>query len=395
MNFKISYNISVFLTQVMYCSEECRTSSWINNHYIDCPLLGVLQKLEIGKMGFLALRIIIKVCKGQNLASLLKSVEDESRGSERNKGFNNNGTYSSSNYRPIYWLVENTEKRSVGDLFRRAVMAACILNCLETMTDFFPIDATSSSESSHQKLLVGGLLLRHLQNLPCNAHEVSELVRIEAGNDKEGVPIWKSIEIGAAAYAMLSLLNHSCDPNVVRHSYQGDTAVLRAISLVAKGEQVLDNYGYHYALHDRAERRSHLEMQYYFTCRCTACTEDWPEYSLLPDTNPTYLCTRCRHNLPVQVNDPRRSKVITCTYCSEPHNMPDIINKIEKSSEEFSQNLKLVMSGKGCCWEELAQKFICHLQLLEKFIQRPWKEYNNCQEAIKQCFAMTSNCYRY
>lgn len=234
MNFKILCNISVFLTQVMYCSEECRTSSWINNHYIDCPLLGVLQKLELGILGFLALRIIIKVCKGGNLDSLLKSVEGEGRQSDKNKGFNNNGTYSSSDYRPIYWLVGNTEKRSVADLFKRAVIAACILNCLETMTDFFPTDATSPSESSHQKLVVGGLLLRHMQNLPCNAHEVSD----DAGNDREGVPMWKTIEIGAAAYAMLSLVNHSCDPNVVRHSYQGDTAVLWAIRPIAKGEQV-------------------------------------------------------------------------------------------------------------------------------------------------------------
>lgn len=56
--------------------------------------------------------------------------------------------------------------------------------------------------------------------------------------------------------------------------------------------QVLDNYGYHYALHDRTERRSHLETQYHFTCVCTACTKDWPSYNLLPNTNPTYLCTR-------------------------------------------------------------------------------------------------------
>jgi SET and MYND domain-containing protein len=222
----------------MYCSEECHTSSWISNHYIDCPLLGVLQKLEIGKMGFLALRIIIKVCKGQNLESMLKSVEDDGKWNERNKGFNDDGTYSSSDYSPIYWLVGNTEKRSVGDLFRRAVIAACILKCLETMTDFFPLDTTSPSESSRQKRLVGGLLLRHLQNLPCNAHEVSELVGIEAENDREDMSMWKSIEIGAAAYAMLSLVNHSCDPNVVRHSCRGDTAVLRAIRPIARGEQV-------------------------------------------------------------------------------------------------------------------------------------------------------------
>jgi SET and MYND domain-containing protein len=200
--------------------------------------LGILQKLEIGKMGLLALRIIIKACKGQNVESLLKSVEVEGKCSERNKGFNDDGTYSSSHYSPIYWLVGNTDKRSVGDLFRRAIIAACILNCLDTMTDFFPIDTTSMSESSHQKWLVGGLLLRHLQNLPCNAHEVSELVRTEAENNEEGAPVWKSFEIGAAAYAMLSLVNHSCDPNVVRHSYQGDTAVLRAVRPIAEGEEV-------------------------------------------------------------------------------------------------------------------------------------------------------------
>lgn len=56
--------------------------------------------------------------------------------------------------------------------------------------------------------------------------------------------------------------------------------------------QVLDNYGYHYALHEKTERRSHLETQYHFTCECNACTEDWPNYSLLPNNNPTYLCTR-------------------------------------------------------------------------------------------------------
>jgi len=56
--------------------------------------------------------------------------------------------------------------------------------------------------------------------------------------------------------------------------------------------QVLDNYGYHYALHHQRDRISHLETQYYFTCRCIACTEDWPCYNLLPDADPIYLCVR-------------------------------------------------------------------------------------------------------
>jgi hypothetical protein len=75
--------------------------------------------------------------------------------------------------------------------------------------------------------------------------------------------------------------------------------------------------------------------------------------------------------------------------------MTEIISNIEKSSEEFAHNLEHVMLGKHCHWEELAQKLVCHLQLLDRFIQRPWKGYNDCQEAIKQCFAMTANCYKF
>jgi len=108
-----------------------------------------------------------------------------------------------------------------------------------------------------------------------------------------------------------------------------------------------------------------------------------------------YNLYRCRHILPSPAVDPSENKVAICNNCKESHNMTEIISNIEKSSEEFAQNLEQVMSGKGCHWEELAQKLVCHMQLLDRFIQRPWKEYNDCQEAIKQCYAMTANCYSY
>ena len=57
-----------------------------------------------------------------------------------------------------------------------------------------------------------GILLTHLQNLPCNAHEIAE-IEVPSGSVKDSV----QSEIGAASYGTLSLINHSCDPNVVRH----------------------------------------------------------------------------------------------------------------------------------------------------------------------------------
>jgi hypothetical protein len=80
------------------------------------------------------------------------------------------------------------------------------------------------------QIAMGSVLLRHLQNLPCNAHEINELeLTNPAANAKDST----LNEVGAAVFGVLSLLNHSCDPNVVRHSY-GCTGVVRAIRTIRK-----------------------------------------------------------------------------------------------------------------------------------------------------------------
>ena len=45
------------------------------------------------------------------------------------------------------------------------------------------------------------------------------------------------------------------------------------------GEEILDNYGYHYAVMPREERQRKLQSQYYFQCGCVACRETWPVYT--------------------------------------------------------------------------------------------------------------------
>ena len=45
------------------------------------------------------------------------------------------------------------------------------------------------------------------------------------------------------------------------------------------GEEILDNYGYHYAVMSKEERQRKLQSQYYFGCECGACKECWPIYT--------------------------------------------------------------------------------------------------------------------
>ena len=35
-----------------------------------------------------------------------------------------------------------------------------------------------------------------------------------------------------------------------------------------------------------------------------------------------------------------------------------------------------------------------HLKFLDAKISRPLREYNDCQEAIKQCYSAQANCYK-
>lgn len=64
--------------------------------------------------------------------------------------------------------------------------------------------------------------------------------------------------------------------------------------------------------------------------------------------------------------------------------------KVEESSEKFKKVLSDVVEGK---MENKLQFLYGHLLLLHKTVKRPWKEYSECQEVIKQYLSMQGNHY--
>ncbi|XP_059478886.1 SET and MYND domain-containing protein 4-like [Neocloeon triangulifer] len=326
---------------VMYCGNDCLEAAAQKYHNFECKYSSAVVQLDMGKMSLLAVRILT-MTDLKFLSTFLKKSHEEklilSPDEKRTLAFNQNNQYDSLDFAPIFHLICNTEARSVSDLFKRTVMAACLLKCLEL-------------DKHKEAPLLGAFLLRLLQNLPCNAHEVSETVL--PGNEK--VPI--SLEIGAAAYACLSLLNHSCDPNVVRHSH-GNTAVLRAIKFIPKGSEILDNYGYHFAVHSKEIRQSHLRSQYLFNCACPACSNSWPLHYELP-------------NLPRSANK-------------------DII---EIASKKLETLIHESLAGKQISETDLIKIFE-HLKFLEEKGARLCQEFNCCQEIVKQHFARHGNFYK-
>ncbi|XP_076292366.1 protein-lysine N-methyltransferase SMYD4 [Lasioglossum baleicum] len=256
-------------TYAMYCSEECRAEEWEKYHDVECAVYPSLLNMDFLKMDLLALRIAVQAVRQSSIDALRKElVEVDGHNDPRTKGFSENGTFESDQYRSLLSLVTNTEKRSVSDLTRRSLDSCFILYFLATCTNMFgtPLENNLSLLRSNPDVtFFGGLLLRHEQMIPSNCHTAMELVGLDV------------VERGVFALPFCSLINHSCNPNITRVSQNKEEALI-AIYPIKSGKQIFDNYGQLYALSPKADRQKKLEEQYKFICDCLTCREDWPLY---------------------------------------------------------------------------------------------------------------------
>ena len=87
--------------------------------------------------------------------------------------------------------------------------------------------------------------------------------------------------MGCALEPTLVLLNHSCDPSMIRVNC-GHSTIAFASRNIAKGEEITDCYSYPYDITPVQERRPYLQEKYKFLCQCEACRDNWPTAAQLP-----------------------------------------------------------------------------------------------------------------
>lgn len=368
-------------SNVRYCSLECANKSWELYHLFECTHLDHIH--SAGKYGHLALRTLLKAglkhCK-----DIPCNINLDNNGNNNNLktlGFNSDGVYDPSNYTTIFNLVGHTELRTVGDLFRRTVIAVYLLLCIQK-TDFFLENDMQDVEASDDLVKAGGIILRHLQGFPCNAHEISEL-QLSLHSVETSV----TMEIGAGIYATMSLFNHSCEPNVTRFFY-GDTCVVRALTGITTGQEIADNYGVLSALTSRTERQKTLANQYYFNCSCEACAQDVPLFSeIAAITKPTLRCEYCKSALPESTSNKQH---ILCPTCNAEQDIGFKTKLLDKSEERLKQAIDKLFQGDVA--NSLPQ-IQSHLRILEKNVVPPWRGFNSCKELMKQCYNILANCH--
>ena len=368
-------------SNVVYCSLKCQEASWEACHSWECSILPLVSELD-SDIAHLALRMVIKATfpylKEFKEKYGDRNIDEEDQCSI---GFDEDGIYDSHNYWAVYNLVNHTYDRKFPDLFRRTVMAVYLLKCLEK-TEYFPSEEEECSETD--RIEIGGHILRHLQMLPCNAHEVTEFL-IEPGEMLTS----NSMGIGSAIYATLSLFNHSCDPNVVRHSY-GDKCVVRAIHNIKEGEEIIDSYSIIYPTMEKEARMSELRRQYYFECECLACEKDWPMYEELMNLPPSFKCDKCDTPIgSLEGEGGDEDHPNNCENCGHSNYVVRKVQNIVSYESDFNTVFSKVLSGD--ITKESLDFLLEHLTRLDNWMSRPWQDINKCQEAIKQCYSFQSN----
>lgn len=395
---------------VAFCSLNCRDSAWKKFHWAECQILERIQDTK-GDLGLLATRMILTT--GYETLINIQDYKDV----ERLNGFGEDGVYRSDDYKSCYSLVHHVEDRTFNDLFSRTVSAVYFLKHLE-LAGFFPkcdenviidseckelssLDASTGENQKTSKLLngaspktvldkntlvqhkcmVGGHILRNLMMLPCNAHEVSELA---LNRDHPAMSVTE--ELAAAIYPVLSLINHSCDPSVVRHSF-GNICVARAIRSIKSGEELKDNYGALYPTMMLETRQEEMKSQYFFSCNCEACVSNWPQYFEIPCEVPVFRCKQCDGRVMI----PCGSDESKCTTCGKLQDVSPTLMQMGKLEPRYKDTLESVIDGNNS--SENITILLSYLRLVEGKLHRPWRDINDCQEAFKQCLNMQANCY--
>ncbi|XP_067655261.1 SET and MYND domain-containing protein 4-like [Haliotis asinina] len=344
---------------VLYCSVECRDAAWAMHHGVECQYQDLLSSVGIAH---LSLRIILTA----GLKFLL-AFSDQDRDCVI-RGLPGGPKYQ-RDYQAVHDLLTHEQDMEAEDLFQYS-LTACLLLRVLIDAGWFPDGVPLDDQLTDSMMCIGSFLLRHILQLVCNAHAITEL-QVSQVADSDLVDSKSQVRVATAIYPTASLMNHSCDPTIIS-SFQRDVLVVRSVKDVADGQEIFNCYGPHCKRMGLAERQQALSSQYFFHCQCQACVEE--EQSTHEDK--IQRCPACSID---QVSAPAQCPV--CLYNSE-----TLASDTRQADHLFQQGLDRLqqMDIAGA-----VVRFTQCVELRERFMDRLQTPLCEARDCLARCHAMT------
>lgn len=148
----------------MFCSLECQAEALLGFHWSECPILDVINALNIDVRGVLACRILFKTTF-EKLEAMYERIVAEQNKPLDIRGLNEHGAFNSEDYISVFSMTSKKWHSRV-ETMQRAVEAFVLLRLMISCGRFFGWgDSMNYYPSPEDMLFIGSLLLHHLINL--------------------------------------------------------------------------------------------------------------------------------------------------------------------------------------------------------------------------------------
>ncbi|XP_034945722.1 SET and MYND domain-containing protein 4-like [Chelonus insularis] len=358
---------------IAYCSPKCRDED-TQIHAMECNILGCLWLSEVSVTSLMAIKAIMQTpwAKLQQLKNDYKKYKGNFKASTERP-------FRGKDHLALWSMVTHESERTDDDMFHRTYMAAWLLRLIKS-SPYLPGESKTLYPDvplSEDELFIADLLLHHLQLLQFNGHEISELAR---PRNEPTLARSKSNFIGGGIFPTAALLNHSCNPGVIRY-FLGTTMVVRSIRTIRAGEEICDNYGPAFMNEPKVERQRKLRMNYWFDCNCEACTYNWP---ILDEIDPKILRFKCETGKTcgnvLLVNVDTSEFVIHCNKCNKNTNIMMGLKALQDTDRLFKVASDHLESGENT---KALENYYKILKLLDDTLALPIKDYHIAQQGVK------------
>jgi len=406
-------------TQPRYCSEDCRHQSWEIYHQYECTGLDLLHSVGIAH---LAVRTLL-VCGLRQLLTYRTEIQAKAKSANDNEiqvgrkaGVPGQGRGAGS-YADVHNLLTHSSHIHQEDLFQYAVTAALLTTFLERRTTFFESanedlsleglkiggsvppphpglirrSSSSSTEVDEDLLLfVGGLMLRHITQLICNASAIYEVGPTpDIDTDPADTPVSPSsvvsnnqYRVATAIYPSASMMNHSCDPSVI-NSFYGSRLIVRAVKSIGAGGEVFNCYGPHFRHHSVQDRQETLRGQYHFTCACPCCTK--LEYHDFSERFSALKCSHCGGPIRNPTSENPLELQMPCLDCGRQQDYSSQIEQVFLAYDLFKKGMESLKFGNMT--DALPALQSCY-QLRMKAMYNHHLEVTEVADQLARCYAM-------
>ncbi|KAK9890407.1 hypothetical protein WA026_010497 [Henosepilachna vigintioctopunctata] len=368
---------------VVFCSSNCERIANRTYHKYECVFLKTLIESGASINCLLALRIITQ--KNSNFFMDKRKLLRDFLKDNCKKTFKKINPYRAEDYNAVFFLCRNEFSRNKDELLHYSLMSVYLLELLKT-SDYFH-EYVQNNNLSDEESFVASLILRHLELLQFNCHEIAELKNTKEMKENDNESCYKLDCIGGALYPTAALFNHSCDPSIVRYNI-GNKLTVRTIKPIKAGEIIYENYGPMYTTMKREFRQQFLKQRYWFECLCPPCAEYWPLLDKMDENELRISCAKERCPYVFVINKIDMNPFLICEYCGNRTNLFPILKNLMNLQTILPNAEQLYENGN---YPEAIKLYLEALNILFKYLRPPCPDMVKVQQRLRTCFVHYGN----